>query len=427
MQDKAKKMAWLASLGAGLEYYDFIIYGMMATYLSPLFFPVDDKALGLLKVFGIFAVGYGVRPLGGVFFGAMGDIYGRKYAFLAVMALMAFSTFAIGLLPTYAMAGGISSFLLVFLRILQGLSFGAELPGAITVVCEYTAQQKQGKHTGYVISSVSIGAMLASFVLYLLSHYCSLQDIQEGLWRLPFLLGGSLALANFFIRKFLEETPAFARLQQSEEEKSKALVQPVKVLIREYWKRVLIGIGITWSGASLVMFSLYFPTYLSQYFSYNPEEVYYAITWGMVASAITIPWIGLLSDRVGKHVFILGTCLGFMTLSYSLFQMINHPGQGILVVFMILYQTVISCLTVCFWPLLAELFPTKVRYTGLAVCYNVTYSIMGCLPLVMTWFIQTLHTPQCGLVFLAASAGMTAISSGCILWMRKESALSLTG
>jgi MFS family permease len=426
MQDKARKMTWLASLGAGLEYYDFIIYGMMASYLSPLFFPSDESWMGLLKVFGVFAIGYGVRPLGGMFFGMLGDIYVRKHTFLAVMALMAFSTLAIGLLPTYAVAGSVSPLLLIFFRILQGLSFGAELPGAITVVCEYTSQKKQGMHTGYVISSVSIGAMLASFVLYLLSHHFSVSQIKEGIWRLPFLLGGSLAFANFFIRKHLGETPAFTRLQESERHTKKSLLQPVSLLIKGHWKEVLIGIGMTWWLSSMVMFSLYFPTYLSQHFEFNPEEVYYAITWGMIGSAISLPFIGFISDKVGKREFLLVTCLGFMVLSYFFFKMIQVPSQGVLILFMMIYQTIISCLTVCFWPLLAGLFPTNVRYTGLAVCYNITYSIMGCLPMIMTLLIQTFQTAQMGVIFLMGSALVTAISCVCLRWRLNPSSLTLT-
>jgi MHS family proline/betaine transporter-like MFS transporter len=171
--------------------------------------------------------------------------------------------------------------------------------------------------------------------------------------------------------------------------------------------------------SSLVMFSLYFPTYLSQHFAFKPEEVYYAITWGLVWSAIILPFVGLLSDKWGKKELMLVTCLSFLALSYFYFKMIQVQIQAVLVLFMMIYQTFIACVSVCYWPLLAELFPTKVRYTALAVCYNITYSIMGCLPMIVTGLIQTFESAQLGIFFLMGCALITAVSCAG-LWFKSS-------
>jgi MFS family permease len=413
MQDKGTKAAWLASLGAGLEYYDFIIYGMMAGYLGPLFFPTEESWVGLLRVFGIFAVGYLIRPFGGILFGMIGDVYGRKHTFLAVMSLMAFSTFAIGLLPTYDQIGVGSSVFLIFMRILQGLSFGAELPGAITVVCEYSSHNKQGSYIGYVISSTSLGSALASLALYFLTQNSSQAQIMDGGWRIPFLLGGILAFANYFIRKHLGETPEFSHLQSTQPNTS--IKDPLTTLGQDYRKEIALGIGMTWFHSSLVIFCLYFPVFLSQHFGYSSAEIYLAIIFGMIGSSISLLFTGILSDWLGKKTMLLGTCIAFAGLGFTLFKIAEMQTQIALVIFMILYQMVISCLVVSYLPLLAGLFPTRIRYTGIAACYNITYSFMGCLPMIVTFLIQTFETPYAGIGFLLASALVTAISSAFVL------------
>ena len=374
----------------------------MAAHLSALFFPSTYPSLALIKGFCVFAVGYVVRPFGGVLFGMIGDTIGRKKTFLAVMLLMACATFCIGLLPTYHQIGIAAPCLLVLLRLLQGLSFGAELPGAITVVCEHTEQKKQSTHSGFVISSVSLGSTLASFILYLLTQHAGNEAIAAWGWRIPFLLGGLLALANYFIRKHLQETPEFSNLAAKRQRVS--LKEPFLCLMRDYRKELSLGIGLTGFVAALVIFSLYLPTYLSTYFSYQTADVYFAMTWGMIWSALSLPCCGWVVDRMGKTKVCTIVCLAFACLAIPLFSLLNIGGMGALVVFMILYQTVISFLITSYFALLAETFPTPVRYTGIALCYNIAYSVMGCAPIAITALIEWSEFPSMGIWFLMAFA-----------------------
>ena len=300
MSSNAKKATLLSSLGAGLEYYDFIIYGMMAEQLSTLFFASSEPWIALVKTFAVFAVGYLARPIGGILFGMLGDTLGRKKAFLTVMMLMAFSTLTIGLLPTYAQIGSTATFLLVLMRVLQGLSYGAELPGAITIVLEYTEKHKQATYSGMVISSVTLGSIAAAFILYLMSQEVGKEQILSWAWRIPFLFGGSLAVVNYFIRKHLQETPEFLCMQKERREIS--FKTPLHTLVRDHLTQIVLGIGMNWFAASLVIFTLYLPTYLSEYFHYTPSDVYLAMTWGLGWSALMLPICGRMGDRSARRL-----------------------------------------------------------------------------------------------------------------------------
>lgn len=392
MTTSARKAAWLSSLGAGLEYFDFIIYGMMAEYLSALFFVEDEAWLGLIKTFAIFAVGYLARPLGGIFFGMIGDTFGRKKTFLSVMLLMAAATFGIGLLPTYAQIGTLAPCLLVVFRLLQGISFGAELPGAMTVVCEYAERQNQGACTSIVIASTSVGAMLASLVLYLLSGAISREQILSWGWRIPFLLGGVLAVANYYIRNHLQETPEFSSLQKNALRYS-AIKDPLIDLFHSYRWQLFQGIGMTLFLSSLVIVALYLPTYLTTHFGFSSPDVYLALFLSMFWSAIILPVCGRLADSIDKRVLFASTALVFVAGVFPLFALLKFQIFSALLIFMILYQTVIACVSSCYYPILASLFPTRMRYTGIAACYNISYSFMATLPLLLTTLISYAATP----------------------------------
>lgn len=419
MERSAKKATFLSSLGAGLEYYDFIIYGMMASTLSSLFFAAEDSSSALIKAFAFFAVGYVVRPLGGIVFGVLGDTHGRKKTFLLVMLLMAIATFSIGLLPTYSQVGIFAAYLLLILRLMQGLSFGAELPGAITVVAEYTEKTNRGVHSGFVISGTSIGSMLASFMLYLLSHNVKQDTILQWGWRLPFFFGGILAIVNYFIREYVQETPEFSYLQASRTHSS--LREPLRCLFSRYRKEVLMGTMMTAATASLVIFALYLPTYLSTYFQYQIKEVYLAMTWSMVWSAVSLPVCGWISDRLGSVKTFICTCILFSLCAFPLFKIIAIGGKGALIIFMIAYQTALSFLSVSYFALLPATFPTSVRYTAVAFCYNAAYCAMSCCPVAITGLVKWTKAPFCAVFVLILLSLLGAF--GAFLLSHKQSIL----
>ena len=409
MSHRARKTTWLASLGAGLEYYDFIVYGMMVVYLNTLFFSSSELWINQMKAFGVFAVGYIARPFGGILFGMIGETFGRKSTFLAVMMLMASATFAIGLLPTREHIGETAAVLLVVLRVLQGLSFGAELPGAITVVHEHADKNRRALYSGFVISSVSLGSLLASLILFLITKNLHEAQILQWGWRLPFLFGGLLAVANYLIRKEMLETPEFLHLD-SERSAKKSIKEPLLQLLKHHRGNVLRGIGMTVFFASLVISFLYLPTYLSTWFPYSSSTVYLAMTYGMAWSALTLPFFGYLADRWGAMTLFLIASLGFILLAFPLFHLLSFGNNATLIIFMMLYQTAISASIVSYFPLLSSSFPTQVRFTGIALCYNVVYALMGMAPILITFLIHRTHANAA--IWFLISCALNSAASG---------------
>ncbi len=231
------RLVGITALGGLLEYYDFIIFALMAGYLANHFFPNSDPHTSLLTTFATFSVGYLSRPLGGLLFGHLGDRYGRKCTFAVTVLIMALSTTVIGCLPSYAQIGIWAPILLTLLRLLQGFSIGGEIPGAITLLSE-----SNQKHLGIIISlllfGVLNGLLLGHLIHSLLTHWLEPQSMQSWGWRLPFWLGGSLGIFSYFIRKHIHESKLFLELNN---QKLRQQI-PVLVLIKSYKKTVLAGI-----------------------------------------------------------------------------------------------------------------------------------------------------------------------------------------
>jgi len=398
-----KKATSLVSLGACLEYYDFIIFALMAETFGHLFFPADQPIAASIKALGVFALGYLARPLGGVFLGALGDRFGRKYVFINVMMVMAISTFAIGLLPTYATIGNAAPFLLVLCRIIQGISFGAEVPGAMTIVAEFAKPSKQGVFAGFVVSSLALGSLLASSLLYILTSLMSQEAFLHFAWRIPFILGGILAVFSYVLRKELQETPIF--LKEKGEVKAKR-----SYLTKADIPKVIIGIGMTFAIASLVVFFLYLPAFLSVYYKYPLKSVYFAMTIAIVWSMIISPITGLFADRVNKRILYILTSFVVTFALFPLFASLFHVNLTFLVFTLCLYQTFISLLSVCYFPLIASIFQPLARYTGIAASYGIGYCLMGLLPMAATWLISLTGTPMSGVLLLAFFTVVGAVS-----------------
>lgn len=391
-----KRAIFLSSLGAGLEYYDFVIYGMMANLLNTLFFPLDAPWLSLMKTYAIFALGYVVRPIGGTLFGMVGDTLGRKRSFLLVMLLMAGATFCIGLLPTYAQVGPLAPLLLLLFRLLQGLSFGAELPGAITVITEYAERQKRSCSLSFALSSAGVGSLLATCVLSLLTRSMGQSELLLWGWRLPFLLGALLAVVALYTRKNLGETPEFRRLPPS-----RRFQGPLLYLFRNNPPQLLLGIGLGLGASSFVIFYLCLPASLNSL--YSLEEIYFAMTWGLIGSALSLPIAGWLTDRWGT----LWSPFLIALLIWPLFQLLLFKSMVFLLLFALLYQIALSFLSASFLPLLSGLFRTEVRYTGVALCYNGIYALMGCLPMGLALFKESLQIAPLLLMLFCTISGIS--------------------
>lgn len=375
-----KVFLWVGA-GSILEYYDFVIYGMMAKYFSISFFPTQDSTAALLQAFLIFAVGYLARPFGGLLAGFIGDRFGRKPAFLMLTGLMAISTLAIGFLPDYASIGLFAPFLLVACRFVQGLSFGAEVPGATTILGEFSAPQYHGKFNGYLISSTTLGAIMATLVLYSLTIFLSDSQISAGGWRIPFLMGGIFGIILFFLRQGIQETPAF-------EQASIKVQNPLKTLLLGHFLSIIKGILLTVLFAALVVTNLYFPSYLPTYFGYAPKEVYFFTTISLIFCAVMLPITGRLSDHFSKKEIIVKASFVYLVFVIPLFSLLFLQSNFVLMLFLLAHQLFIALLAPSYFSLMIKLFPVQIRYTGIAFCYNITFALMALLPSCLTFLIE---------------------------------------
>jgi MHS family proline/betaine transporter-like MFS transporter len=273
VEAKKNKTILLSCLGAALEYYDFIIYGMMVIYLSEIFFPGNNQEFAYLKTFSILAIGYLARPIGGYLFGLIADRYGRKKTLLMIMFIMAVATLMMGLLPTYASIGFFAPLLLTVARLLQGLSFGAEIPNMTAIIRENTTPGASGKYFGFMMSSTAVGTLLAYSILMILTRLFSQAEIIAWVWRIPFLLGGVLALWVFVLRTRIDETPDFLEVQQSKRLHQNSRQITVEIFTH-YWKNLINGLSATLFFSFLIIFSIYLPVYLKQYFHYETNTIF---------------------------------------------------------------------------------------------------------------------------------------------------------
>jgi len=379
------KIIFLSSIGGALEFYDFVIYIVFAPIISQVFFPKTDKFASLMGIYAIFAIGYFIRPLGGIIFSHFGDKYGRKKTFICSVMLMAVPTGLIGFLPTNYYAGTFATILLVILRLLQGLSIGGEIPGALSFTCEHIKSNSRGLACGIIFAFFNMGILIASLINLVLISLLSSEQLLLWGWRIPFIFGGILGIFSFYLRKMMTESPLFISMR-GETNKIKI---PLLETVYRYWPNLIRGILFTWLGAVVInLLYLYLPTYLTTILSYPASQVSLFNSINLIFYALLIVTINWLSDSVGRKLILFIGSFGFALLGYFLFAELSRQSTQHLIVVMGIISILSSCVTI--YPcILAELFPTPIRYTGIAISYNIGFAVFGSVtPFVATYLIE---------------------------------------
>jgi MHS family proline/betaine transporter-like MFS transporter len=363
-----------ASIGNTVEWFDFATYSFLAVTLAAVFFPSGNPTAALLSTFAIFAAAFFVRPLGGLFFGPLGDKIGRQRVLATVIILMSLSTFVIGLLPPYATIGVWAPLLLVVARCLQGFSAGGEFGGASTFLAEYSPDDRRGFLVSWLEFSTLIGFLMGSILVLLLTTVLPEDALVSWGWRIPFLLAGPLGIVGLYIRLRLEDTPEFRALKESGE----VARSPLRESITENWKQILqVGGLVIIQNVGFYVVLSYMTTYFQDPLGFSPTAASLSTTITLLVGMALIPPLGALSDRVGRKPLLLASCIGYVVLTYPLFLLLNTGNLFAAILAQVALGALLAVFISTSIAALTELFPTRVRYGGFSIGYNLSVAIFG--------------------------------------------------
>ena len=405
------RIVLLASLGGTLEFYDFVIFGIFARDIAQAVFPAGDPLVSLMASFAAFAAGYLARPIGGIVLSHYGDRHGRRTVFLWSVFIMSGATLGMGLVPSYAQWGVAASALMVTLRLIQGFCLGGELPGALTYVVE-TAPRIAPFVCGVVFACVTMGVAVATGVSLSVRTFLDPELVPVYGWRIAFVLGGLGGVLSFILRRSLEESPEFARM------KSFAVRQPFRELLRTNLVHVLIGCAIlAGTGCFNGLFFSHLPAYLSSVLQYDPRQAVMAQTVGVVASAIGILATGWLGDRIPpRHLLRAGVVL-LLIFAFPFYNALESRAIN-LTLLCTLAGLAAGLTNGSFAVLLTDLFPTRIRFTGVALVFNVSFTIFsGTAPLVATTLIRDTGSPTSPAYLMMFSAVLALLGS---VWVERH-------
>ena len=383
-QKTPRKAAASGWMGSALEYYDFFIYAQAAALVFPtIFFPESDPQVGIIVSLATFGVGYVARPIGAFVLGHWGDTHGRKNVLVLCMLMMGLSTFLVALLPTYQQVGLLAPALLVVLRLVQGFAVGGEISGASAMIIEHAPFGRRGYYASYTLQGVQAGQILAAAVFLPLAAVLPEDQFQSWGWRIPFLLSAVVVLAGYVIRRRVDETPAF----QEEAAHGEVPKAPIVQAVRESGRDMLRVVCMALMNAVPVATTVFGATYATNEEAYGIGFDTATYLWisvvGNAVAVLLIPFVGNLSDRIGRRPCIIVGALGSTALSFAYLYAISQENVALAFVLAILmWGVVYQGYNAVFPAFYQELFPTRTRVTAFAVSQNLGTLITAFLPTV---------------------------------------------
>ncbi|SAL72468.1 membrane protein [Caballeronia udeis] len=368
--DKGKAVA-ATVIGTALEVFDFSSYSFFSVTIGKLFFPTHDPVLSLLLAALTFGVGFFVRPLGGIVLGIYGDRVGRKQALSLSIMLMALGIAIVACAPTYQQIGVGATILLVVGRLIQGFAHGGEMGTAATFLSEYAPANSRGLYASYIQSSIGFAVLAGAGVGVFISSELSQEALESWGWRIPFALGLLIGPVGWFIRRGLDETPTFKHTAKSN--------TPLREVIRDYPRQTFstISLVILWTVCTYVLL-YYMPTFVVKSLGLPQGLGFRAGLIGGAVILVASPMFGWLSDRIGRRFIVASSALLIGVLAFPMFAyIVRSPSLTSLVLFQLVFGVLISAYTAPILAVFAEMFPSRVRSTGLSLAYNVAVTIFG--------------------------------------------------
>jgi len=449
-----------------IEWYDFYIFGSLAVTISPLFYPKGNHTLALIAYLSTFAVGFVVRPFGALFFGRIGDLVGRKYAFLVTLLIMGGATAAIGFLPTYATIGIAAPIILLLIRILQGLALGGEYGGAAVYVAEHVPDEKRGFYTSFIQITATLGLFLSLMVSLIVQNAMTPQAFSAWGWRVPFIISIFLVGISLYIRIRMKESPIFQQIKST----GMTSAQPLKEAFTQWvnLKRVLISLFGATAGQGVVWYTgqFYAFFYLQTILKVNSRSANYIVAIALLLGMPLFVFFGSLSDRIGRKRIMMAGCLlaaiSYIPIYHAMQRVAGsevetafsqpdavtgaisltpqtrvngalQPAKEVLtytefssfivnpvawkLILLIFIQVVF--VTMVYGPIaayLVEAFPAKIRYTALSLPYHIGNGVFGgLLPPIGLWVIAQTGNIYAGLYYPIVVASLTFIVGSLLL------------
>jgi MHS family proline/betaine transporter-like MFS transporter len=395
-------------VGNFVEWFDYAVYGYLAVTISTVFFPATDRTTGLLLTFGVFAISFFVRPVGGLVWGHIGDKVGRRSALSYSILIMSVATFAIALLPTYAAVGILAPVLLLLIRVVQGFSASGEYAGASSFLVEYAPPHRRGLYAAVVPASTAAGLLVGSLLAALLTGLLTDEQLHSWGWRLPFLLAGPMGLIGRYIRYRLEDTPAFRAL----EHKADVARTPVFEIFRTHARPLGLALGAALLNAvAFYVLLSYMPTYLSEELGFGATESFLATTIALTTYIGFILLTGIASDRFGRRTVLVTASTLFVLFTVPAFMLLDGAGFLTVVLIQVVLGAMLTLNDGTLPSFLAEMFPTRVRYSGFAVSFNLANAIFGgTAPFVATLLISKTGSTIAPAWYVVAAAVVSGVA-----------------